>query len=125
MEELPKMALPDKVGVGAKAMWGARWAEKGWGWVGAKDDEVKGEGEEERKKAEEVRKFEGELKKENVILMPTDPAELGQASAEQQLASIGEEAEDVLDEGTESEVDKQQDEPNTDCAGFFEQLAQA
>ena len=34
MEELPKMgrlcrALPDKGGVGAKAMWGARWVEKG------------------------------------------------------------------------------------------------
>ena len=135
VEELPKMgrlcrALPDKVGVGAKAMWGTRWVDKGWGWVGAKDEEeVRNESEEEeeeRKKAEEVRRFEEELKKENVILMPADPAELGQASAEQQLASVGEEAEEVLDEDTKPEVeDDQQDEPNADRAGFFEQLAQA
>ena len=133
VEELPKTgrlcrALPDKVGAGAKAMWGARWVDKGWGWMGAKNDQVKNEdeNEEERKKAEEVRKFEEELKKENVILMPADPAELGQASAEQQLASMGEEAEDVLDEDTKPEVkDNQQDEPNADRAGFFEQLAQA
>ena len=102
--------------------------EKGWGWVGAKDDgEAKNESEEDKetKKAEEVRRFE-ELKKENVILMCADPAELGQASAEQQLASVGEEAEDVLDEDTKPEVeDNQQDEPNADRAGFFEQPAQA
>ena len=87
VEELLKMwrlcrTLPDKGGVGAKAMWGARWVEKGWGSVGGKNEEVKNEGEE-------------------------DPAELCQASAEQQLASVGEEAEAGLNEDTKPEVDNQ------------------
>ena len=125
VDELPKMgrlcrALPDKVGVGAKAMWGVRWVNKSWAWEHVED------AHEEREKAEELRKFEEELKKENVILMSADPAELGQASAEQQLATVGEEAEEVLDEKTTLEVDdEQQEEPNADRAGFFEQLAQA
>ncbi|KIM34940.1 hypothetical protein M413DRAFT_449986 [Hebeloma cylindrosporum] len=131
VEELPKMgrlcrALPDKVGVGAKAMWGARWVDKEWGWAGGgvqDAEEVQDEHEDEKKKKEEMRKFEEELKKENFILMSADPAELGRASAEQQLASVREEAEDVLDEDVVEQP--QEESTNADRAGFFEQLAQA
>ena len=119
---LPKMGGCvglDKVGIEAKAMWGAQWVDKSWAWVGAKDCGLEDEDGEKRKKAEEERNFEEQLKKEIIILMFVDPAELDQVSAERQLVSISKEVGDVLDEDTKPEVDNQEEERNEDCAGFL------
>ncbi|KAF8914386.1 hypothetical protein CPB84DRAFT_1742154 [Gymnopilus junonius] len=114
VEEVPKTgwlcrSFPDVVGRGCKGVWGMRWVQEVWVipeemrdgvGVGAEGGE---EGQETETKEEAMRRFEAELRAENVQLMPADPADLGippdtdNDESSTSLSSVQEEDENVLD----------------------------
>ncbi|KAF8956687.1 hypothetical protein BDZ97DRAFT_1850031 [Flammula alnicola] len=122
VQELPRTAklcrlLPDKMGAGARSVWGARWEVEAWnfGWDfgngddGKVDDKKDAAEEKEETPEEAMKRFEEELKAANVQLLPADPADLGMPSSD--LADVpveGEvmEADIVIDKGdaTETEI---------------------